>query len=513
VRFLLLPLLLLGQATPARVELDWGPGGLLSLRYGGHDWLANGTPEVEGSRGPAVVHDGAVLRTLPWGEVRVAYAADGNRLRLVITVTNTSDRVLDRVRITPLELRLPAKSADYDDVTPLFGSNVGTPAVLSLGTPKGRLVVVPEDIERPLYVGFPWALDRPRSTVFPLWVDTALRDSLPKSYPDVRRPIPPGGSDTVTLSIRFGSAETPRRELAADFLKRFRETLPPTLRWKDRRPIGALVLSTSDTRWPRNPRGWLMDKDLDAASDAFRKRILEYADTSVGVLREMNAQGAVVWDLEGQEFPHAVSYLGDPRRLAELAPEMDPVADEFFKRLRDAGLRTGICIRPTRVVKNPGTDPALGKTRYAHQAVEDILGELAAKVELAKRRWGCTLFYIDSNVMPGPNDTNLVPAATLEALAARFPDTLFMPEHANARYWASTAPYRELRGGTASTPEAVREIYPDAFTVISTCDGPIGKRRAELVDAVRRGDVLMFRAWWKDPENALVRSILDEARR
>jgi hypothetical protein len=59
----------------------------------------------------------------------------------------------------------------------------------------------------------------------------------------------------------------------------------------------------------------------------------------------------------------------------------------------------------------------------------------------------------------------------------------------------------------------VREIHPDAFTVISTCDGPIKKRRAELVDAVRRGDILMFRAWWKDPENALVRSILDDARR
>jgi len=513
VRFLLLPLLLLAQEKPTGLDLEWGVDGLRSLRYGGHDWLADGRLQVEGVQGTTTVEKGAILRTLPWGTVRGEYSAVGLRLRIAITVRNTSNAPLDRVHLNPIQLRLPAKAAEYDDVTPLIASNVGAPTILPLSTAKGNLVVVNEDIDRPLYMGFPWALDRPKSTVFPLWVDTALRDSLPKSYPAVRRPIAPGGSDTYTLSIRFGAAGASRRELSGDLQDRFRAAFPPTLAWKDRRPIGALVISTSDTKWPKNPRGWFMDRTLDASSDAFRKRALEYADYSAAVLKEMGAQGAVVWDIEGQEFPHAVSYLGDPRLLAELAPEMDAVADEFFRRLRDAGLRTGLCIRPTRIVRNSGTDAALGKTRYAHLAVNDIAGELAAKIAFAQKRWACSLFYIDSNVLPGPNDANLLPASILEALAEKFPGVLLIPEQANARYWASTAPYRELRGGTASTPDSVRELYPGAFSILHTADGPIEKRRGELVQAVKRGDILMFRAWWKDPGNALVREILEEARR
>ncbi|HVR85819.1 MAG TPA: hypothetical protein VMU54_15985 [Planctomycetota bacterium] len=517
----ILPLLLLAVAidSPERTDpltLEWGKEGLKSLRYAGHDWLADGILRVEGAdagKGASSVEKGSILRTCSWGRVRGDYSVSGTRLNIVLTVTNRSDKPIDAVQLSPIQLRLPAKSVEYDEVTPMIASNVGAPTILPLSTSMGRLVVVNEEIERPLYVGFPWALDRPKSTVFPLWVDTALRNSLPKSYPAVRRPIAPGDSDTYRLSIRFGPADASRRDLAGDLQQRFREAAPSTLQWADRRPIGALVLATSDTKWPKNPRGWFMDRNLDASSDDFRRKALDYADSSAKILREMGAQGAVVWDIEGQEFPHAVSYLGDPRLLAELAPEMDPVADEFFKRLRDAGLRTGICIRPSRIVKNPGTDPALGKTRYAHFSVDDIGAELSAKIVTAQKRWGCSLFYIDSNVLPGVNDTNLVPAALMESLAAKFPGTLLIPEQANARYWASTAPYRELRGGSSSTPEAVREIYPGSFSVVNTADGPIEKRRTELVGAVKRGDVLMFRAWWNDPANALVRGILEDARR
>ncbi|HLY11401.1 MAG TPA: hypothetical protein VKW04_19010 [Planctomycetota bacterium] len=513
---LLLTCLCGAQESRSTLELDWGSEGLRSLRYAGCDWLAEGKLQVEGvgaDQGTTTVEKGTLVRTFSWGSVRGEYSVSGARLRIALTVSNRSGKPLDRIQLSPLQIRLPAKSVEYDGVTPLIASNIGAPTLVSLSTPKGRLMVANEEIERPLYVGFPWALDRPSSTVFPLWVDTALRESLPKSYPAVHRSIAPGASDTFTLSLRFGPAGASRLDLAGDVEQRFRESVRPTLKWTDRRPIGYLVLSTSDTKWPKNPRGWFLDRTLDASSDAFRKRALEYADFSVHSLKGMGAQGAIVWDIEGQEFPHAVSYLGDPRLLAELAPEMEPVADEFFKRLREAGLRTGICIRPSRIVKNAGTNPALGKTRYAHVAVDDLVGELAAKIEYAKKRWDCTLFYIDSNIMPGPNDANLVPAAMMETLAARFPDTLLIPEHANARYWASTAPYRELRGGTASTPELVREIYPGAFSILNTADGPIAQRRAEVVEAAKRGDILMFRAWWNDPANELVRGILDDARR
>ena len=93
-----------------------------------------------------------------------------------------------------------------------------------------------------------------------------------------------------------------------------------------------------------NPRGWFLDpKGVDvttpAGRAAFKERVLQYADGSVALLKKMGAQGSIVWDLEGQEYPHATSYLGDPRSLPE---EMDAVADEFFARLRSDGLRTGV---------------------------------------------------------------------------------------------------------------------------------------------------------------------------
>ena len=51
----------------------------------------------------------------------------------------------------------------------------------------------------------------------------------------------------------------------------------------------------------------------------------------------MNAQGMITWDIEGQEYPHATSYIGDPRKVSLLAPEMEPMADAYFAKFRRGG--------------------------------------------------------------------------------------------------------------------------------------------------------------------------------
>ena len=63
----------------------------------------------------------------------------------------------------------------------------------------------------------------------------------------------------------------------------------------------------------------------------------------------MNAQGFVFWDPEGSENPHPITYIDDPRLSKTLAPEFDEITDAYFKVLKDVGLRTGVCIRPTQV--------------------------------------------------------------------------------------------------------------------------------------------------------------------
>jgi len=52
--------------------------------------------------------------------------------------------------------------------------------------------------------------------------------------------------------------------------------------------------------------------------------------------------------VEGQEWTHAISYIGSPDGIADVAPEMDAIADRWFKICADAGLRNGVCIRPPR---------------------------------------------------------------------------------------------------------------------------------------------------------------------
>ena len=107
-----------------------------------------------------------------------------------------------------------------------------------------------------------------------------------------------------------------------------RQRDPATLDWNDRRPIGSIYLARDNTKWSSNPRGWFNDPKIDVFSPeglrAFQTRLMKYADESVALLKAMNAQGMIVWDIEGEEFAHPqASYVGDPTLLFRIAPEME----------------------------------------------------------------------------------------------------------------------------------------------------------------------------------------------
>lgn len=159
-------------------------------------------------------------------------------------------------------------------------------------------------------------------------------------------------------------------------------------------------------------------------------------------------------------------------------------------------MKVGICIRPQQF--------ADGKQR----GVADEAAQLSAKIEYARKRWGATLFYVDSN--GGPYDPT--DASVLARVALAQPDVLLMPEHQNFKYQAYTAPYNDLRFESAITPENVRRVYPRAFSVINGEMAQLTRRRAELVATVRAGDVLMFNAWYNSEQAAQVKDIYDQAR-
>jgi hypothetical protein len=270
---------------------------------------------------------------------------------------------------------------------------------------------------------------------------------------------------------------------------------PPSLEWPDRRPIGALFLADHTHRSEKNPRGWFNEPGLDVRGPEgiarFRQAIVAYAERSIAILRRTDSQGMIVWDLEGEEFPHKTTYVGDPRYLNRLAPEAEVAADDFFGRFRRAGFRVGLTIRPQQLVLDAAGRPTQTDTREYERV-------LLEKIDYARNRWGATLFYIDSNGGP------LWPAEVirLRRLAQGRPNVLLIPEHHYALYYAFSAPYGSMQRGAAPTARAIRLLYPDAFQVLAVPDSAGGE--AEIRAAYGNRDVLLFPAWFNGPIPQLI---------
>jgi len=520
---ILIAILLFAHPVLAQVNVTFGSAGISSLKYNGADFLlygdlrlnqvtftnANGSP-FAGTTNSTVTIDPAAqtqTRTYDWGKIVAAYAVTGNQLSQTVSVTNSSSRPIQQIWFEALGLRFPSPVTNYDGFNPVIFNTLGQPAVAVLQSAAASVAVAADDVVKPLQLGFPYAFDRPANTQFPVDLNTGTVSSYPNSYPVINRSIPAGGSDQFRFSLRFGPSGSPGTTLASDVYRNFAAAFPPTLTWADRRPIGQLILSTSAAGYPNNPRGWFSDRALDTATPAgiaaFQQRVLAYANNSIAILKQMNAQGMVTWDIEGEQFPQPTSYIGDPRIFATLAPEMAGIADQYFQLFRTAGFRVGVCLRPQQLQIGSGA------TSAQQIPLADPTQILLDKATYAHNRWGATLFYVDSNV--NATDPNPIDPAILRTLSAAFPDSLFIPEHSNTQYYAYSGPYRELRQGyTSTTPEA-RSTYPNALTVINTADGPLSQNFNALVAAVQAGDILMYRSWFADPQNAQVLSIYQTA--
>jgi hypothetical protein len=269
-----------------------------------------------------------------------------------------------------------------------------------------------------------------------------------------------------------------------------------TLKWADRRPIGALFLASNFHSSPLNPRGWFNNRSFDVRGEAgtagFHKAMLEYADRSIAILKRTGSQGMIVWDLEGEEFPHKTTYIGDPRLLPRLAPEAEGVVDEFFSRFRRAGLAVGLTVRPQYLSFIPGGEPK-------QEQVGDYERLLTEKIDYARRRWGATLFYIDSNGGP------LWPAEVLRLrrIAQQRPQVLLIPEHHDVFYYGFSAPYGSMQQSASPTAQAVRWLYPNAFQVLVVA----GSKAGEAAVAYLGGDILLFPAWFDNPSARFIESL------
>jgi hypothetical protein len=301
--------------------------------------------------------------------------------------------------------------------------------------------------------------------------------------------------------------------------------------WKDHRPIGQLILA-GGARTEGNWNKWNLP-NLDTRTPAglanFKKNLLGFCDYTAQNIRNVGGQGVIIWDIEGQGHGY-LNYAGDPRLLPVLAPEMEPLADQVFEIFKRNGLKVGICIRADKIKLDSNCKPVPETFQAYYTTQPEMLADLDGKITYAQKRWGCTIFYIDSNGDGGEkigekSKDGIYPAAVYQELHRKHPDCLLCPEQyynngeggRNDSYSGVTAPYQELRvsspkvGGVTDYEERLRTQFPGAFLLLCVSDGDVEEDMSKLVSGVRAGNILLFRSWFESRELNQVKKIYDAA--
>lgn len=556
------------------VDLNLGIGGAgeLTLTSHGHCFVTNSLPVVNKVvlESSAIGNDGFITNVFEdaslagpslsalsngmevvyaWGAFRFEYAARSNRFDVAVTLTNRGARTIANLDLRLMEIAFP----DTPKRSGSLVSNLDQPGFVRATwgvVSNGVAMYACLDSFDPLQIGLSSPSD-PAATRCPLVIKGGLVSFAPgdvQLFPLGLPRVAPGGSMTLNASLRFKPLVMPDYEALADFYAAFRAHYAPVVSWNDRRPIGAIFFESRGHISDLNPRGWFNEPNLDVFSPAgnaeLKRRFMLAATNAVNVLKGMGDQGMIVWNVEGEEFPHAISYIGDPRLQALLSPELNGFIDDYFRVFREAGLRTGVTLRPTQPYpvgdgtwahgtgshgpdRNPLGDSfdSIWPAGLPWQKFYPIVERLSRKITFARDRWGATIFYVDTTGIHAPVGTNQVYTWMLldhwifRELKARYPDSLFIPEYARGMAgYAVVAPYDQLDfTQRASTPDSVRRLYPESFEanyVANTAPDKLATGQpwyAALVSAVGRGDVLMHHGWYGAGLNENVRAIYREA--
>jgi hypothetical protein len=517
------------DGLPFRVENAYGPGGVV----------------YDGSTRPALSIKGEAISADYAGKLGVAvqWTKGADRVVADVTVTNGTPAPILGFTLDLLMMRFPTPVAANDGSPNLRAYNNGGPGLFCAnygGAQPGSIVCDLEDVDasRPMLMKL--QRGNPADTQGVLQVMNH-HDYSDDGSPYPYWPVPANGSVHFRVALRFASLRPDPVELCGDLFSEFARLYPVldnVRKWPDRRPIAQVFFEANDTNGGRNPRKWFdaeqhVDTSTPDGIKRFQKLVMDRAREAIGRMKKMNAQGVITWDLEGAEFPDA-TYMGDAAKVAtadpaeSVAPEMAPIVDQYFKLYRDAGFRVGVTIRPQKVLlQRDGS----GKVIHAWENDDNWFGkgeppidlqafwqhQLEDKIRFARQRWGATLFYIDSNA------ANVGPMSfiVMRNLAVEFPDVLLIPEHSTLGYYSACSPYRQLNMLSANniTPPVVRRTYVDAtgqspcFSVINPTIESITRSWPQLINEIREGDILFFRAWYDAPELPAIRQAYAAASR
>ncbi len=474
------------------------------------------------------------MYTFAWGSIGVQFTQTGDTLNMNVTEVNAANSgvILDGAVIYPLVLHFPQLPVNFNDASyAQLTYNTTGPSVTVADYGSGEVAAVVPNAAKALYSGF-----EPTGqgiSYFPIISGTAL-DGMATFQPHFDRPVAPGQTDSFTVSLRFAPSRTAAASLAADAFQSWAATWPPQLSWSDRRVIGTAYLASSPTGnvnqpggYANNPRRYFNDSnanDFDVTNAAglakFQARVLQQAQNNVQNMSMLNAQGAITWDLEGEQYPQDTSYVCSPDQVAQVAPEMESVVtdsssryagmkldDAYFKIMRDAGFRVGVCVRPQHFTLNGD-----GTAQQVYIADADVPAEIIRKMRYAHDRWGATLFYIDSTVEA---NGAVLDAGIFQQAAAALPDSLLIPEETTPKFYAYTAPFKTfLFHGDLGTDSSVYGYYPHAFSanLINDVDpAKLAAAQGALTSAVRAGDILMAHVDYWQANNPTIVQIYKDA--
>jgi len=159
--------------------------------------------------------------------------------------------------------------------------------------------------------------------------------------------------------------------------------------------------------------------------------------------------------------------------------------------------------------------PGANYKPIGHTDLVDPAQHIIEMANYCKKRWGSTLFYVDSTVTGEPKkalgednrepgDEYVLDSRFWKRIQEACPDMLFMPENQSANYYPYSAPFDEGGHYVRSTPRRIREQWPGAFSAIhfdplrkfNPGDPPL------YAGGVKQGDILFVQPWRSDVDTA-----------
>lgn len=535
---------------------------------------------LSGGELTALSYNGTSWRTFPdpLGYPFINYTADGvdSGFRTAFPKTNTANKLTHTFRAgTSYELVAESTfTAGQDTLTVdivIRNNSIGLLTLMdysmfTLRSPSASMnpaspttfAAIQADMDQPYgyFYGANWALSAwtPNYSTWPQLVSAQQapgqrnynwRLSLPAQNTPGTKPfnVPAGGTWSTTLVFKFSDTQSSEQVMTTDAVAAYRTSFPYLQNYPDRRAWAEWYTADHTSSTSSNPRGYWLDGSLDASNPtAFQAAMQAKLNGLLSTMNSLNPkpQGVIIWDIEGQEFQHAMTYIGDPSIMPIISPEMNAVADSIVSQIKAAGYKVGFTLRPMKILTGTtlpptcaaspkdvfiDTDAAYPNRGYrcdstntwtqvalidqtALTTVNEVLSNMRTKLEYAINRWGASAFYVDSTVNAGGGQMTTEIWRTLQA---EYPSVAVFPENDRFTTLASAAPFNQARFSLWGPDTSQRLLYPLGYGFVNVQDWNGSTGYLTMLHGVAQGDMISYNGWYGNSSQTIAAGLNNAA--